>query len=1334
MSRKTKWITKQTIAILLAAAMILLPAAEAFAESDAGLQEAEVYEEVSAEEASEAAVPAAEEPVPGEAPEALEEENKEPEDAEESIESPEAVSGETGGTAEEPNAKESAPESEQPSEKNDPSDAVPAGDPDENNSEKAAQAEKTVETAASEPAAAKVQAADAVKEEAASPAVPEAAAEPEGTAGYEESKPGLIRQITTLVMEKLVLRAAAGKTFDNSTNMATGEYTADDWNSFTWGGGTGKAKLTLTKIIVKDGKAEGVFTASSANMSHVYYGGHTGVEDDDPEFYDPATDTCGELVLPIQNQTVTFPIRLNETIEVACRTTAMTVPHWIQYSYTIDIDIIEEEDQVTDLAVTNDFSGLKISSAKLTVNSVSTMLDITAGSKTFTKLYFGTAAQAEKDDSKAIAIDNADTFSADASALTGKTSDISFYFSEDRIWHEGTINVDANAATLTLKEGDKADYSGVEAAKAKVPKDLSVYKASRVKTLQDALDAVKEGYYASQQSVVDGFAEAIEKAIAALEKEKLTITLKAVDEETGKAVSGAKYTVTDKDGKTVTAESAGVYALVDGKYTIKATASGYEDETLKDYSVKVEETVTVKMTKEEVIPEGTTVFRENEKDPSKTNLFNNTPMFKVVRGELVTKNGKSTLTVTLNGSGYHYFYKGTFEEAMANGFKKENWIAGKQNSEGKWTFTIPLEKSETFIPIVSISQTHLEKAESGEEKLEQALFPRQLELDLKKSTLTAGDYDATVDITVISKAAELEAESKGTMGVVGGPTSNNYACKPVITMKNSRFTKAFIGTAEGAAKDGAKIISPVKNAFTFEFVNSFGANGRVIMFTDKEPVAIALYDSEKGAWVDYKLTIDKAASTVTLEGLAEGETPVEPVQPDNSSDSEGEGSSDGSWTAPTDSSTTLADGVYTPDSFRYSGGTGKIVITCTKLEIKNGQAYATLHFGKPGGGEASVDRLRAGGSEYPGFNTFTIPVQLNANQAIVARTVAMSAPHWIDYSIFIALAIAGTPDADENAKEFSENTSTLDETAPKIPGLTAEGEIEVEYSDLIKIFTYKDGYYLIEVNTYSDTFRDTVEYRTEEEKAKKEDAGKKEDKDKQETVEEDEGTAAESISELIAELYRSEIVKYLVIPGDKEVPAGLDKEIIIIHQPADRSYVSSADALEALDKLGVLENVTTVGIPEEEIKIEAVLAGLEKKEGEKGRVVFAGEYGDWDLKTMILQKTNFALSSSEILPNDKKTAEKDMDNYIRLAERAAQMDMALFVDRSSDETNELAKAEWYKIYGVIYGENDKAEKLYKEVVDAASDKEKEEALKEKEERSKTSEKNRKAAEEAAEKS
>ncbi len=78
-----------------------------------------------------------------------------------------------------------------------------------------------------------------------------------------------------------------------------------------------------------------------------------------------------------------------------------------------------------------------------------------------------------------------------------------------------------------------ADYSAVEAAKAKIPEDLTIYTDETVNALNEAVDGVIEGMNKLQQSEVDAMAKAIEDAIAALEYKPADYT--KVDEAIKKA-------------------------------------------------------------------------------------------------------------------------------------------------------------------------------------------------------------------------------------------------------------------------------------------------------------------------------------------------------------------------------------------------------------------------------------------------------------------------------------------------------------------------------------------------------------------------------------------------------------------------------------------------------------------------------------------------------------------------------------------------------------------------------------------------------------------------------
>ena len=54
--------------------------------------------------------------------------------------------------------------------------------------------------------------------------------------------------------------------------------------------------------------------------------------------------------------------------------------------------------------------------------------------------------------------------------------------------------------------------------------------------------------------------------------------------------------------------------------------------------------------------------------------------------------------------------------------------------------------------------------------------------------------------------------------------------------------------------------------------------------------------------------------------------------------------SEGASTSRVDTSTNLPDGTYVPGSFSFAGGTGRLLITCSKIAVIGGKSFATINF------------------------------------------------------------------------------------------------------------------------------------------------------------------------------------------------------------------------------------------------------------------------------------------------------------------------------------------------------------------------------------------------------
>lgn len=378
-------------------------------------------------------------------------------------------------------------------------------------------------------------------------------------------------------------------------------------------------------------------------------------------------------------------------------------------------------------------------------------------------------------------------------------------------------------------------------------------------------------------------------------------------------------------------------------------------------------------------------------------------------------------------------------------------------------------------------------------------------------------------------------------------------------------------------------------------------------------------------------------------------------------------------------------------TFSFSGGTGRTNIECVKLEKTGADIYATIRFSKKNGGKSRYDAVRINGETICGENEFRIPAEINKNFTIEAETLAMSKAHWITYELRITVdedtgvserspeedrqekdkenAEGSTEETGEenteentegNAAENTEGSSgagpVLDETPPVISGLKASEVQREMHSRLLRIFYYEDGITLIEADASAGISRER----------------KKKDMEQVSGGEQDGYSAEDSISGVIGGLYSGAIIKYLTAEEGQELPAGIEKEYIVIRERPKSVYIVSEEALDMMKESDRTGLITCHGFKNE--NADDLLEEID----------FAGTYDDWDLKKMILKKTDLAILPEEFLKQENK-AEDGSDPVKRYGMRASQMGMTLWIDRSSSETTDEAKAEWRDACEIIFG-------------------------------------------------
>lgn len=270
-------------------------------------------------------------------------------------------------------------------------------------------------------------------------------------------------------------------------------------------------------------------------------------------------------------------------------------------------------------------------------------------------------------------------------------------------------------------------------------------------------------------------------------------------------------------------------------------------------------------------PDGTTAKAQyylavpsEDKLPFSLAITNNLNMFKAVSAIVKKDTAGTTLLMALSGTGYENLFKGTYDEAVANGDKRDNWIKGYKNAQDKLEFEIKLG-DQSYMPIVAISKSYVDKYEAGQNPLARAFYPRQITVDLDAKTIVTDDYQETIPLT-FNNYDEIAKTESATLTTTGGPNSNGYKIELNLKMKNDDVDAAFIGDKASAAADGAEIFEiSADNTITIpvESIKTAGDPDSIISILD-QPSAISFRSKKDGSWMESKITVSKKDKTVVL--------------------------------------------------------------------------------------------------------------------------------------------------------------------------------------------------------------------------------------------------------------------------------------------------------------------------------------------------------------------------------------------------------------------------------------------------------------------------------------
>lgn len=382
-----------------------------------------------------------------------------------------------------------------------------------------------------------------------------------------------------------------------------------------------------------------------------------------------------------------------------------------------------------------------------------------------------------------------------------------------------------------------------------------------------------------------------------------------------------------------------------------------------------------------------------------------------------------------------------------------------------------------------------------------------------------------------------------------------------------------------------------------------------------------------------------------------------------------------------------------------TGGSGRASISSpTGFYVKDGQATADIHWSS-----ASYDYMKLDGVRYDAFtdaaghSAMTIPVSaLNTAIPVLADTTAMSKPYEIEYQLSFdgsallpmadasmaeahplptdevnrAMQSATTQVADAETSGSAEGsgnrTTALAETSTKTAGASGTvGESSVHWSAAPEI----DGLRFIssEKNDVAEYFRLSVY--------------------------EDASGAKYQLLETAGGLHR-----YLIAPADAQVSdrksdhftaraseansANKEKkgdalELTVLQQPLTTTYVAASAVMAPLCDLGAVSQIRFSGLREEGWYVDEARTAMEK-----GSMLFAGKYSEPDYETLLREGCDLALESTMIYRSPE------------VIEKLSALGIPVYIDYSSYEPHVLGRLEWIRVYGALFGHEEKAQQWY----------------------------------------
>ena len=153
--------------------------------------------------------------------------------------------------------------------------------------------------------------------------------------------------------------------------------------------------------------------------------------------------------------------------------------------------------------------------------------------------------------------------------------------------------------------------------------------------------------------------------------------------------------------------------------------------------------------------------------------------------------------------------------------------------------------------------------------------------------------------------------------------------------------------------------------------------------------------------------------------------------------------------------------------------------------------------------------------------------------------------------------------------------------------------------------------------------------------------------------------------------------RYLVVPEGKSEPSGLPDDVVVLKLPLENIYLAATSAMDLFCSLDGIDRITLSGTDASGWYIEEAKSALED-----GRMLYAGKYNAPDYERILSESCDLAIESTMIYHSPE------------VKEQIERLGIPVLVERSSYESHPLGRMEWLKLYAVLLGREEQAQRCF----------------------------------------